>query len=143
MGMLWPTLEFILGISMIITLLVGGHEVICSSHHARRFVAFNTYMILLIWPIIAVGWVVNLFQRGTASVKRIDEELASRQAVGSRQEPPEPAIPAEFVLQGDIELRTRFQWYGNIPEYVRDVSLDSIWFKWGLGWAPEVGTSYW
>jgi len=35
-----------------------------------QFVAFNTYMVLLTWPIIAVGWVVNIFQRGTASVKR-------------------------------------------------------------------------
>ena len=41
MGMLWPTLEFILGISMIITLLVGGHEVICPSHHARRVRGFQ------------------------------------------------------------------------------------------------------
>ena len=79
MGMLWPTLEFILGISMIITLLVGGHEVIAHRITPGEFVAFNTYMILLIWPIIAVGWVVNLFQRGTASVARIDE-LSARQA---------------------------------------------------------------
>ncbi len=63
MGMLWPTLEFILGVSMIITLLVGGHEVISHQITVGDFVAFNTYMVLLIWPIIAVGWVVNLFQR--------------------------------------------------------------------------------
>ena len=69
MGMLWPTLEFILGIAMIITLLVGGHEVIAHRITPGEFVAFNTYMILLIWPIIAVGWVVNIFQRGTASVE--------------------------------------------------------------------------
>ena len=78
MGMLWPTLEFILGVSMIITLLVGGHEVIAHHITPGQFVAFNTYMILLIWPIIAVGWVVNLFQRGTASVKRIDELLQAK-----------------------------------------------------------------
>ena len=49
---------------------------LCSTASAwAQFVAFNTYMILLIWPIIAVGWVVNIFQRGTASVKRIDELL--------------------------------------------------------------------
>ncbi|HET6205809.1 MAG TPA: ABC transporter transmembrane domain-containing protein, partial [Terracidiphilus sp.] len=73
MGMLWPTLEFILGVSMIITLLAGGHLVLTHHLTVGQFVAFNTYMILLIWPIIAVGWVVNIFQRGTASVTRIDE----------------------------------------------------------------------
>src|SRR5664279_5477598 len=75
MGMLWPTLEFVLGVSMIITLLAGGHLVIAHRISVGQFVAFNTYMVMLIWPIIAVGWVVNLFERGTASVKRIDELL--------------------------------------------------------------------
>ena len=78
MGMLWPTLEFILGISMVITLLAGGHQVLAHRIDVGQFVAFNTYMIMLIWPIIAVGWVVNIFQRGTASVKRIDEMLQGR-----------------------------------------------------------------
>ena len=75
MGMLWPTLEFILGVSMILTLLAGGHLVLQHRISVGQFVEFNTYMILLIWPIIAVGWVVNIFQRGTASVTRIDELL--------------------------------------------------------------------
>src|SRR3984957_5196443 len=72
MGMLWPTLEFILGVSMVITLLAGGHLVIAHRISVGDFVAFNTYMIMLIWPIIAVGWVVNLFQRGTASIQALD-----------------------------------------------------------------------
>ena len=88
MGMLWPTLEFILGVSMIITLLAGGHLVIADQATPGEFVAFNTYMILLIWPIIAVGWVVNIFQRGTASVTRIDELL--RQSRPSTTAPPIP-----------------------------------------------------
>ncbi len=84
MGMLWPTLEFILGISMIITLLAGGHQVLAHRISVGQFVAFNTYMILLIWPIIAVGWVINIFQRGTASVKRIDELLKAEPAIDDR-----------------------------------------------------------
>ena len=84
MGMLWPTLEFILGISMIITLLAGGHSVLADRIAVGQFVAFNTYMILLIWPIIAVGWVINIFQRGTASVKRIDELLKAEPAIDDR-----------------------------------------------------------
>ena len=102
MGMLWPTLEFILGISMIITLLVGGHEVVAHRITPGDFVAFNTYMILLIWPIIAVGWVVNLFQRGTASVKRIDELLRAKPGIDDSAA--DPSIPADTVLRGEIEF---------------------------------------
>jgi ABC-type multidrug transport system fused ATPase/permease subunit len=53
-------------------------------HHVGSFIAFNTYMIMLTGPIIAVGWVINLFQRGTASIKRIDE-ISSR--AGHRRQP--------------------------------------------------------
>ncbi len=120
MGMLWPTLEFILGISMIITLLVGGHEVIAHRITPGEFVAFNTYMILLIWPIIAVGWVVNIFQRGTASVKRIDELLQAKPSIDDSAA--DPAIPADAVLQGDIEFRNLSFKYGETP-VLNNVSL--------------------
>ena len=120
MGMLWPTLEFILGVSMIITLLVGGHEVIAHRITPGEFVAFNTYMILLIWPIIAVGWVVNIFQRGTASVKRIDELLQARPAIDDSAA--DPAIPADIVLQGEIEFRNLSFSYGD-TEVLRNISL--------------------
>ncbi|MDE3188308.1 MAG: ABC transporter ATP-binding protein [Acidobacteriota bacterium] len=120
MGMLWPTLEFILGISMIITLLVGGHLVIAHRITPGDFVAFNTYMILLIWPIIAVGWVVNLFQRGTASVKRIDELLRAKPAIDDSAA--DPAIAADAVLTGDIEFRHLSFSYGDAP-VLRDINL--------------------
>ncbi len=120
MGMLWPTLEFILGVSMIITLLVGGHEVIAHRISPGDFVAFNTYMIMLIWPIIAVGWVVNIFQRGTASVKRIDELLRAKPSIDDSAS--DPAIPADAVLQGEIELRDLSFSYGNTP-VLRHISL--------------------
>jgi len=120
MGMLWPTLEFILGVSMIITLLAGGHEVLSHRITVGEFVAFNTYMILLIWPIIAVGWVVNIFQRGTASVKRIDELLQSEPAIDDRAA--DPSIPADLVLEGEIEFRHLNFGYNEMP-VLRDVSL--------------------
>ncbi|MBN9276539.1 MAG: hypothetical protein J0I57_02750, partial [Hyphomicrobium sp.] len=68
MAMLWPTLEFVLGLSLMITLLVGGHEVVEHRISVGQFTAFIVYMVQLTWPMIAVGWVVNLFQRGTASI---------------------------------------------------------------------------
>src|SRR6201996_683896 len=120
MGMLWPTLEFILGIAMIITLLVGGHEVIAHRITPGEFVAFNTYMILLIWPIIAVGWVVNLFQRGTASVARIDELLRAKPAIDDSEA--DVSIPLDTVLRGDIEFRHLNFSYGNTA-VLHDINL--------------------
>jgi len=120
MGMLWPTLEFILGISMIITLLAGGHLVIAHRITVGEFVAFNTYMVMLIWPIIAVGWVVNLFQRGTASIKRIDELLKAEPAINDSAADPE--IPMDAVLNGDIEFRNLNFNYGETA-VLRGISL--------------------
>jgi ATP-binding cassette subfamily B protein len=120
MGMLWPTLEFILGLSMLITLLAGGHLVIAHRISVGDFVAFNTYMILLTFPIIAVGWVINIFQRGTASVKRIDELLQVEPAIDDSAA--DPAIPADSVLNGEIEFRHLNFSYGETP-VLRDISL--------------------
>jgi ATP-binding cassette subfamily B protein len=120
MGMLWPTLEFVLGVSMAITLLAGGHLVIAHRISVGDFVEFNTYMILLIWPIIAVGWVVNLFQRGTASVARIDELLKAEPAIDDSAA--DATIPADAVLQGEIELSHLNFSYGE-TEVLRDISL--------------------
>jgi ATP-binding cassette subfamily B protein len=78
-----------------------------------QFVAFNTYMVMLIWPIIAVGWVVNLFQRGTASVKRIDELLRAEPLIDDRAA--DPAIPTDSVLRGEIEFRDLNFSYGDTP----------------------------
>jgi ATP-binding cassette subfamily B protein len=113
MGMLWPTLEFVLGIAMILTLLVGGHQVIAHRISVGQFVAFNTYMVLLTWPIIAVGWVVNIFQRGTASVKRIDELLRAEPAIDDSAA--DPTIAANTVLDGEIEFRDLSFSYNETP----------------------------
>ena len=138
MGMLWPTLEFILGISMVITLLAGGHLVLAHRINVGQFVAFSTYMIMLIWPIIAVGWVINIFQRGTASVKRIDEILKAEPAIrsavsGSEQEEvlkgeiefrgsAVSGFGPETVLNGEIEFRHLNFSYGE-TEVLRDITL--------------------
>ncbi len=103
MGMLWPTLEFVLGLAMAITLLVGGHEVLSHRISIGDFVAFNTYMVMLTWPVIALGWVVNLWQRGTASVVRIDELLSEKPAIDNAAA--DSSIPADLTLRGDIEFR--------------------------------------
>ena len=81
MAMLWPTLEFVLGLALMITLLVGGHQVLAGHISAGEFAEYLVYMVQLTFPMIAVGWVVNLFQRGTASVIRIDELLKERPSI--------------------------------------------------------------
>ena len=120
MAMLWPTLEFVLGLSLMITLLVGGHEVVAHRISVGEFTSFNVYMVQLTWPMIAIGWVVNLFQRGTASVVRIDELL--------KQEPSIKDDPiGSFVSQpirGEIRFRNlSFQYNAGAP-VLSEINLD-------------------
>jgi ATP-binding cassette subfamily B protein len=81
MAMLWPTLEFVLGISLMITLLVGGHEVVQHRITIGQFTTYNVFMVQLTWPMIAIGWVVNIVQRGTASVVRIDDLMTEKPTI--------------------------------------------------------------
>jgi ATP-binding cassette subfamily B protein len=103
-----------------ITLLVGGHEVIRHRITVGDFAAFNVYMVQLIWPMIAIGWVVNLFQRGTASVVRIDELLKQQPAIVD-----EPGLtPFAPVLAGEIEFRDlSFTYPTGGPEVLHNISL--------------------
>ena len=78
MGMLWPTLELMLGAAVVIVLWLGGRQVLLGKMSVGDFVAFNTYMMQLTWPVIALGWVINIFQRGTASMARIEEILSQQ-----------------------------------------------------------------
>jgi ATP-binding cassette subfamily B protein len=125
MAMLWPTLEFVLGLSLMITLLVGGHEVVQHQISVGEFTSFNVYMVQLIWPIIAVGWVVNLFQRGTASVVRIDEllkqqpDITDKDVTAAQAQRFEDAEP----LDGSIEFRNLTFAYPNAPAVLHDINL--------------------
>ena len=109
MGMLWPTLETLLGIAIVIVLFVGGREVLLHRITVGSFVAFNTYMVQLTWPIIALGWVINIFQRGTASMGRI-HSIMSEQSEITDAAVPKTHTPTEF--HGDIEFRNLSFRYG-------------------------------
>ncbi|MHB1698748.1 MAG: ABC transporter ATP-binding protein [Acidobacteriaceae bacterium] len=120
MGMLWPTLEFILGVSLVIALWVGGHEVIAKRITVGDFVAFTTYLVQLTWPMIALGWVVNLFQRGTASVTRIHELLSEKPTIDDA----EATLPADISLDGAIEFRhLDFAYTPDTPTILHDINL--------------------
>jgi ATP-binding cassette subfamily B protein len=126
MGMLWPTLEFILGLSLAITLLVGGHEVLSHRISVGQFVAFNTYMMMLTWPIIALGWVVNLVQRGTASVIRIHELMTDKPTIDDAAA--DTTLGPETRLKGKIEFRHLNFAYTNTEgkpvEVLHDINLE-------------------
>src|SRR6202163_4706463 len=78
MGMLWPTLELMLGAAVVIVLWLGGREVLLGKISVGKFVTCNTYMVQSTWPVIALGWVINIFQRGTASLVRINEIISQQ-----------------------------------------------------------------
>jgi ATP-binding cassette subfamily B protein len=121
MGMLWPTLEFILGLAIAIALLVGGHEVIRHQISVGAFVAFTTYMLMLTWPIIALGWVVNIFERGTASVMRVHELLTAKPAIDESLARPElDGVP----IQGEVTFRNLNFSYDTGAEVLHSIDLN-------------------
>ena len=105
MGMLWPTLEAMLGFALVIVLWIGGEEVLRHRITVGQFVAFTAYMLQLTWPIIALGWVLNIFQRGTASLGRIAEILHQQPA--SADDPAVVDVPGQNgeTIRGEIEFR--------------------------------------
>src|SRR5215471_5766461 len=103
MGMLWPTLETMLGFAIVLVLWLGGREVLQGRITVGQFVAFNTYMVQLTWPVIALGWVINIFQRGTASMGRINEILAAQPEITNAVAAPD--LQNREVITGEIELR--------------------------------------
>lgn len=109
MGMLWPTLTTLLGVAIVIVLLVGGREVIQHRINVGDFAAFNTNMVQLTWPIIALGWVINIFQRGTASLGRIANLLSEEPAITDAGVWADGA-PEEVL--GEIEFRNLTFRYG-------------------------------
>jgi ATP-binding cassette subfamily B multidrug efflux pump len=74
-GLFMPLLQALIGTTFLMVLLFGGRRMLQGHISLGTFVMFNTYMGILIWPMIAFGWVVNLMQRGTASLNRINEML--------------------------------------------------------------------
>ena len=109
MGMLWPSLQALLGVAIIIVLFVGGRLVIQHHINVGDFAAFNTNMVQLAWPVIALGWVINIFQRGTASLGRIANILATKPGVTDADV---PASGAPQEIRGEIEFRNLRFHYG-------------------------------
>lgn len=99
-GAFHPLLMFISGIAMVIVTWLGGLEVIAGRITVGDFVAFGFYLVLLVWPMIALGWVVNLYQRGAASMGRLNKILHAQPSV---------ATPAQPVSLGEGRGQIEFQ----------------------------------
>jgi ATP-binding cassette, subfamily B, multidrug efflux pump len=100
-GMFMPSLQALIGFTFLLVLWAGGRQLMQGRITLGSFVMFNTYMGMLIWPMIAFGWVVNLMQRGTASLKRIKELLNERPTI---------TRPAGAVLDpADYSTEIRFR----------------------------------
>ena len=138
MGMLWPTLELMLGAAVVIVLWIGGRQVLQGRMNVGDFVAFNTYMVQLTWPVIALGWVINIFQRGTASLIRIneilqaepeitDEDAASREPRATSNQANTRELARDSRLEardflGAIEFRNLSFAYNGVP-VLKDINL--------------------
>jgi ATP-binding cassette subfamily B protein len=79
-----PLLQALIGLGFLVVLLAGGYQLLAHRISLGSFVMFNTYMGILIWPMIALGWVVNLMQRGTASWSRIMELMHEKPGIQRR-----------------------------------------------------------
>jgi ATP-binding cassette subfamily B multidrug efflux pump len=87
-GLFFPLLTLLGGLSGVAVLYVGGRLIMTGGVTIGEFVAFGVYLAMLVWPMIALGWAVNLVQRGAASMARINQLFAEKPAISS---PPAPS----------------------------------------------------
>lgn len=113
----FPLLQLLVAVGFAVVLYAGGRLILLGRLSVPRFVEFNLYMLELIWPAIALGWVVNLWQRGSASWNRMAEIWAA---------PPLPEEPdATGTLPGDVEVRDLRFGYGDEREILTGVTFSA------------------
>jgi ATP-binding cassette, subfamily B, multidrug efflux pump len=118
-GAFYPSLSLMAGLGMLVVLYMGGRLVIADAITVGDFVAFGFYLAMTIWPLIALGWVINLYQRGAASLGRI---MAVMDTPPALTDPAEPRRPDR--LAGTIEFRgVGFRYPGTERYVLRDVSF--------------------
>jgi ATP-binding cassette, subfamily B, multidrug efflux pump len=118
-GYFHPLLMLIAGLAMVVVLWYGGLQVMQGRITVGDFVAFGFYLALLTWPMIALGWVVNLFQRGAASMGRLNRILETKPVIAAPADPvPLPAV------RGEIEFRdVSFRYPGSQRDVLSGVSF--------------------
>jgi ATP-binding cassette subfamily B protein len=100
-SLMWPGMALLFAVALMMVLIVGGRHVVQGIITVGTFVAFNWYLSNLIWPIIALGWVTNMVQRGLASQGRLMTIFDAQPDIDDREVPIDPVTE----LMGDIEFR--------------------------------------
>jgi ATP-binding cassette, subfamily B, multidrug efflux pump len=113
-GFFFPSMTFFLGLGALVVVWYGSKEVIAGHITLGQFVAFNVYLTLLGWPMIAFGWVTNMIQRGMASWKRMLEVLETKPAIADSEL---VRLKADTTgsIRGDIEFRDLTFGFGSTP----------------------------
>lgn len=114
-----PLMTFLIGIGFVLIIWAGVPLAVRGEITVGEFTMFNMYLTRLIWPLIALGYVVNLYQRGTASLKRINAIMRIQPSIADEldatQQPP---------IKGEIEFRDlTFRYHPNDEPMLRDVNL--------------------
>jgi ATP-binding cassette subfamily B protein len=119
-GAFMPLITLISGISIVLLIFIGGKKVILNEISLGSFVAFVSYIEFMIWPMMAIGWIINVFQRGAASMDRINDLLREKRVV---KNVPNPIKIKK--LKGKIEVKNLSFYYPNEEKPV----LKNISFK--------------
>jgi ATP-binding cassette, subfamily B, multidrug efflux pump len=100
-SMFMPSLQALIGVTFLIVLWQGGHQLLRGQISLGALISFNAYLTLLVWPMIALGWVTNIFQRGAASMGRLSYILAAKPSIDDSQ----AKVAANTIPAGEIEFR--------------------------------------
>jgi ATP-binding cassette, subfamily B, multidrug efflux pump len=118
-GIFYPALGFLSGLAALLALYLGGRAVVGGQITLGQFVAFTTYVAMLNWPMLSLGWVINLFQRGLASWGRIVAILDTPVEIANL-----PGAERLARTRGEIEFRhLTFTYPGSRTPALRDVSF--------------------
>jgi len=100
-SIIWPTMFLLVGVSLVITIYYGGSKVIDGKLSIGTLTAFFAYLVMLIWPMIAFGWVINILQQGAASMKRLAKIFDTEPEIENN----EYTDYSIKEIKGDIEFR--------------------------------------
>ncbi len=115
-----PLLDVIIGISSLITLIYGGYLALTGEITLGKFIAFNQYINMLVWPMLACGEAITMFSQGAASIKRIQDVFEEKPEIFDRDD-----VESIEVLNGDISFNhLTFAHRGSLEPTLKDINLD-------------------